>query len=61
MLSGEIKPTSGNGFIHNYNIKTDMYQARQFIGYCPQFDALLPLLTAREHLELFAKIKGVPL
>ena len=27
---------------------------------CPQHDALLELLTCREHLELFARIKGVP-
>lgn len=30
------------------------------IGYCPQFDALLEFLTAKEHLELYARIKGVP-
>lgn len=30
------------------------------IGYCPQFDALLEFLTAQEHLELYARIKGVP-
>ncbi len=30
-----------------------------FKGYCPQFDALLPNLTAREHLWLYARIKGV--
>ena len=29
------------------------------IGYCPQFDALLEFLTVREHLELYARIKGV--
>lgn len=29
------------------------------IGYCPQFDALLDLLTAREHLELFGRIQGL--
>ncbi len=27
--------------------------------YCPQFDALYDLLTVREHLELFARIKGI--
>ena len=32
---------------------------RQHIGYCPQHDALLELLTVREHLALFAQIKGV--
>jgi ABC-type multidrug transport system ATPase subunit len=30
------------------------------LGYCPQFDALLDLLTVREHLELYARIKSVP-
>ncbi len=27
--------------------------------YCPQFDALYDLLTVREHLELYARIKGI--
>ena len=35
-------------------------QARRLIGYCPQFDALLDRLTVREHLALFARVKGVP-
>jgi hypothetical protein len=30
---------------------------RRLIGYCPQFDALHDLLTVREHLELYARIK----
>jgi len=29
------------------------------IGYCPQFDALFEYLTVKEHLELYARIKGV--
>lgn len=37
-----------------------MGEARKHIGYCPQFDALLENLTAREHLELYASIKGIP-
>ena len=40
----------------NTNIQT---QVRALIGYCPQFNALLPRLTCREHLELFARIKGI--
>ena len=39
---------------------TDMKKIRHLIGYCPQFDALLDNLTAREHLELYAAIKGIP-
>ena len=30
------------------------------MGLCPQFDALMGNLTAREHLDIFAKIRGVP-
>jgi ABC-type multidrug transport system ATPase subunit len=30
------------------------------MGVCPQFDAQLDDLTAREHLRLFARIRGVP-
>ena len=37
-----------------------MSKVRYLIGYCPQFDALLDNLTAREHLELYAAIKGIP-
>ncbi|CAD5206396.1 unnamed protein product [Bursaphelenchus okinawaensis] len=29
------------------------------VGYCPQFDALFPKLTAIEHLEFYAKIRGI--
>jgi len=45
MLSGEIKPTSGEGFVAGFNIVTQMHEARRNIGYCPQFDALLDNLT----------------
>ena len=30
------------------------------IGYCPQFDSLLDLMTGREHLEMFARLRGIP-
>jgi len=30
------------------------------MGYCPQFDALDDLLTAKEHLYLYARLRGVP-
>ncbi|XP_062040847.1 phospholipid-transporting ATPase ABCA7-like [Lepus europaeus] len=30
------------------------------MGYCPQSDAIFELLTGREHLELFARLRGVP-
>ena len=32
----------------------------RLIGFCPQFDALFDLLSAREHLILYGRIKGIP-
>lgn len=59
-LTGDIHPTFGDAFIKGHSILQDSSITRQMIGYCPQFDALLGLLTARESLEFFARIKGVP-
>ena len=35
-------------------------KTRRRIGYCPQFDAHFANLTGREHVELYASVKGVP-
>ncbi|KAF0719879.1 hypothetical protein AaE_010398 [Aphanomyces astaci] len=60
MLTGDILPSSGRATLGGFDILTQQLQVRRLVGYCPQFDALFDLLTVREHLELFAKIKGVP-
>jgi len=60
MLSGDVLPSAGNARLAGYDILTQQAQVRRLLGYCPQFDALLELLTVREHLELYARIKGVP-
>ena len=59
MMTGDEGPTKGEGYIGGRNIVTDQMGARLLIGYCPQFDGLLDLLTVREHLELYASIRGV--
>ena len=33
--------------------------ARCLIGYCPQFDAIYDNLTVYQHLDFYARIKGV--
>ncbi|KAL4476000.1 hypothetical protein ABPG72_007886 [Tetrahymena utriculariae] len=60
MLTGEEIIGSGQVYIQGCKIPEQISQAQQYIGYCPQFDALLDNLTAREHLELFAAIKCIP-
>ena len=59
MAIGQILPSEGNIFIDKHNTRTELKEARQLIGYCPQFDALLPPLTVKDHLRLFARIKGI--
>ncbi|CAH9079387.1 unnamed protein product [Cuscuta epithymum] len=60
MLSGEEQPSDGTAFIFGRDICSNPKIARRDIGYCPQYDALLEFLTVKEHLELYARIKGVP-
>jgi len=60
MLSGDYVQTSGKAYINGYSIPEKLKQAQRNIGYCPQFDSILELLTAKEHLHLYAAIKGIP-
>jgi len=59
-MTGTEPMTSGNAWINEYSMREDLSAAQKQMGVCPQFDALLPLLTAREHLQMFARIRGVP-
>lgn len=46
--------------ILNGSVLTEMERVHQLMGYCPQFDAINDLLTGREHLEFYARLRGVP-
>ncbi|KAG7396498.1 hypothetical protein PHYBOEH_002205 [Phytophthora boehmeriae] len=58
VLTGDLLPSSGTAMINGFDICKERSSARKSIGYCPQFDALIDLLTVREHLELFGRLKG---
>lgn len=60
MLTGEVMPTEGEMHICGFDVKKKFSMARKQIGYCPQFDAIFPLLSVREHLEFYCKIKKIP-
>ena len=34
-------------------------QVRSGLGYCPQFDAVIDLMTGRETLYMFARLRGI--
>ncbi|CAK8681248.1 unnamed protein product [Clavelina lepadiformis] len=60
MLTGDVIPTAGDSLICGQSILEDMREVQQNTGYCPQFEALCSLLTGREHLIFYAKLRGVP-
>merc|ERR1719446_275123 len=60
ILTGEELCTRGEAKLGGFDVMTQQTEVRQLVGYCPQFDALIGTLTAREHLMLYARIKGVP-
>uniref|UniRef100_UPI0037E6FBBE retinal-specific phospholipid-transporting ATPase ABCA4a n=1 Tax=Semicossyphus pulcher TaxID=241346 RepID=UPI0037E6FBBE len=60
MLTGDIDVTSGEASVAGHSILTSILDVHQNMGYCPQFDAIDELLTGREHLHLYARLRGVP-
>ncbi|MCP5108440.1 MAG: ATP-binding cassette domain-containing protein [bacterium] len=60
MLTGLLDVTSGDAWILGNDIRTNMREARKYLGACPQHDVLWDKVTYREHLMLFARLKGVP-
>ncbi|KAK0618479.1 hypothetical protein B0T17DRAFT_619068 [Bombardia bombarda] len=58
MIRGEMRPSAGHILLGDIDVSRHPRLAQKAIGVCPQFDAL-DLLTARQHLEFYARIKGI--
>lgn len=59
IITGEIQPSKGQIKIDGKNITNSQSDAFKMLGYCPQNDALWKNVTVREHLEVYAAIRGV--
>ncbi|KAI5933366.1 ATP-binding cassette sub-family A member 6 [Manis javanica] len=61
ILNGLCVPTEGSVTIYNKNISEmqDLEEIRKIIGVCPQSNVQFDILTVKENLRLFAKIKGI--
>jgi len=64
VLTGDTHPTSGEAYVAGYDVtgrtSGGVIEARKHIGFCPQIDPLLELMTARETLTMYGKLRGVP-
>lgn len=58
-LTRDIIATKGQISIGGHSVTDEFSQARKLIGYCPQEDAIFPLMTVHEHLLFYARIKGI--
>eukprot|EP00047_Mylnosiga_fluctuans_P017551 m.62475 g.62475 ORF g.62475 m.62475 type:complete len:1711 (+) comp7137_c2_seq6:34-5166(+) len=59
MLTGDLTVSEGTAAVEGHSILTDMRKVRQRLGYCPQFDGLIDLMTGREVLTMYARLRGV--
>uniref|UniRef100_A0A674KFW1 ATP binding cassette subfamily A member 10 n=1 Tax=Terrapene triunguis TaxID=2587831 RepID=A0A674KFW1_9SAUR len=63
ILSGLCPPSEGSAMIYKYKVSEmeDLEEIRKIIGVCPQFNIQFEVLTVKENLRIFAKIKGIRL
>ncbi len=59
MLCGLFPPTSGEIYINNLSVRTQISKIKKIIGIVPQNIALYPTLTAKENLVFFGKMYGL--
>uniref|UniRef100_A0A452TPH4 ATP binding cassette subfamily A member 6 n=1 Tax=Ursus maritimus TaxID=29073 RepID=A0A452TPH4_URSMA len=61
ILNGSSVPTEGSVTIYNKNLSEmqDLEEIKRITGVCPQFNVQFEVLTVKENLRLFAKIKGI--
>lgn len=59
VLTCEVAPTDGDILVFGRSIKSDANAIRRMVGVCKQDDYLWPNLSAKEHLDLFAGLRGI--
>jgi ATP-binding cassette, subfamily A (ABC1), member 3 len=65
VLTGDVSATSGQVYVAGHDAtgkeeRNGVTLARRHIGFCPQVDPLLDLMTARETLEMYGRLRGIP-
>ncbi|BBX04050.1 daunorubicin/doxorubicin resistance ABC transporter ATP-binding protein DrrA [Mycolicibacterium moriokaense] len=59
ILSTLIRPTAGSALVNGYDIIRQPVPVRASIGMAGQFAAMDPLLSGRENLVLFGRLRGL--
>lgn len=60
MITATFPPSKGSLWVKGISPFLKLGRYRSMIGYCPQEYSILHHFTAREHLELFARLRSLP-
>ena len=60
MINCIIKPTSGKGFVENYNISNNSNKVKAISGFLPESPGLYEKLSCVEFLEFIGELYAVP-
>ncbi|CAH0591712.1 unnamed protein product [Chrysodeixis includens] len=58
MLTGELRPTAGKLYLNNELVSSTQL-CNGLISYCPQSDAIDPLMTVTETLQFYCRLRGI--
>ena len=56
MLTGDETISGGSVYVRGHDVSKNIKVAQQFLGYCPQFDALIDQMTVEETLYMYARL-----
>ena len=57
-LTGDEIMSDGKAILLGVEMAQNRRQFLSQIGYCPQFDSIIGVMTGREMLRLFARLRG---
>jgi sodium transport system ATP-binding protein len=60
MVAGVLKPDAGDIYVAGENPQVDTVAAQKSLGALLDHTGLYPRLTARENVEYFARLRGIP-
>ncbi|CAL8139104.1 unnamed protein product [Orchesella dallaii] len=60
MLTGDETSSSGNAYSLRKTLDKNRHEFLSNIGYCPQFDGIIGILSGREMVQLFGRLRGIP-
>lgn len=58
-MTGDETLTSGTSALLEKQLVGERQKYLSLIGYCPQFDSIIDVLTGREMLILFGRLRGI--